>query len=148
MSNWERELSQWLPHFRTVVYHGAQGERARMREELRGGGAFDVLLTTYTYFEREACGPDRAFLRSMQFVVMALDEAHSLKNAGSDRYRRLLRIPFERRVLLTGTPINNSLPELLCLLQVPAMRCGCAAAARAARPGLGCPRCACAETVL
>lgn len=48
---------------------------------------------------------------------MALDEAHSIKNAGTSKYRKLLQITCVRRVLLTGTPINNSLPELLVLLQ-------------------------------
>jgi SNF2 family DNA or RNA helicase len=49
---------------------------------------------------------------------MALDEAHSIKNAGTSKYRKLLQMPCTRRILLTGTPINNSLPELLVLLQV------------------------------
>jgi SWI/SNF-related matrix-associated actin-dependent regulator of chromatin subfamily A containing DEAD/H box 1 len=48
---------------------------------------------------------------------MALDEAHSIKNAGTSKYRKLLQMPCTRRILLTGTPINNSLPELLVLLQ-------------------------------
>ncbi|EKX31926.1 hypothetical protein GUITHDRAFT_46876, partial [Guillardia theta CCMP2712] len=131
VSNWNREFSQWLPSLRVVVYHGSQKERAQIRSEMHDTSSWfactrvkvlltlsrDVVVTTYTCFEREAGKQDRAFLRSFNFKVMILDEAHSIKNAGSSRYRHLLHLTCERRILLTGTPINNNLPELLVLLQ-------------------------------
>lgn len=44
-------------------------------------------LGRYSYFEAETGSPDRAFLRSIPFDVMALDEAHNIKNAASSRHR-------------------------------------------------------------
>ena len=115
VSNWERELTTWLPCLRVVIYHGSQKEREELR--CQDTSEWDIVLTTYTLFERDSGKPDRSFLKSLDFEVMALDEAHSIKNAGTSKYRKLLAMSCVRRVLLTGTPINNSLPELLVLLQ-------------------------------
>lgn len=46
-----------------------------------------VMITTYSYFEADTGSADRAFLRSIPFDVMALDEAHNIKNAASSRHR-------------------------------------------------------------
>ena len=54
--------------------------------------------------------------RGCFFQVMILDEGHSIKDSESSRYKRLLQISTERRFMLTGTPINNNLSELLTLL--------------------------------
>jgi len=115
VSNWERELTTWLPSLNVVVYHGSQREREELR--CQDTSEWDVVLSTYTLFERDSSKPDRNFLRQFDFQVMALDEAHSIKNAGTSKYRKLLQMSCTRRILLTGTPINNSLPELLVLLQ-------------------------------
>ena len=45
------------------------------------------MITTYSYFEAETGSPDRAFLRSIPFDVLSLDEAHNIKNAASSRHR-------------------------------------------------------------
>ena len=45
-----------------------------------------------------------------------LDEAHALKSSRSSRYRRLAKLRARQRVLLTGTPVQNNVAELLSLL--------------------------------
>lgn len=50
----------------------------------------------------------------MQYVIF--DEAHMLKNMTTQRYAHLFRINAERRLLLTGTPLQNNLLELMSLL--------------------------------
>eukprot|EP00879_Flechtneria_rotunda_P017507 GHRR01018356.1.p1 GENE.GHRR01018356.1~~GHRR01018356.1.p1 ORF type:complete len:1057 (+),score=419.84 GHRR01018356.1:236-3406(+) len=85
-----------------------------------GKGAFDVMLTTYTLFERVGASnsADRAFLRKWKWSQMLLDEAHALKNANSQRSRRLRKLAAgcRGRVMLTGTPLQNDLGELHNLL--------------------------------
>ncbi|WIA09411.1 hypothetical protein OEZ85_008816 [Tetradesmus obliquus] len=85
-----------------------------------GKGAFDVMLTTYTLFERVGASnsADRAFLRKWKWSQMLLDEAHALKNAASQRSRRLRKLAAgcRGRVMLTGTPLQNDLGELHNLL--------------------------------
>lgn len=52
-----------------------------------------------------------------KFDYMVLDEAHGLKNAATRRYRRIAGVHSRQRLLLTGTPIQNNLVEVLTLLQ-------------------------------
>lgn len=47
---------------------------------------------------------------------MILDEAHYIKNFKSQRWQTLLTFPTRRRLLLTGTPLQNSLMELWALM--------------------------------
>ena len=47
---------------------------------------------------------------------MVLDEAHNIKNFQSERWQTLLHFNTKRRLLLTGTPLQNSLMELWSLM--------------------------------
>merc|ERR1719342_1192454 len=52
----------------------------------------------------------------MQFCYIVFDEAHMLKNMASQRYEQLMKIRGRRKLLLTGTPLQNDLVELMSLL--------------------------------
>ncbi|KAG1655262.1 hypothetical protein FOA52_009819 [Chlamydomonas sp. UWO 241] len=85
-----------------------------------GEPAFDVMLTTYTLFEREGGYiKDRAFLLKWAWSYLVADEAHALKNRSSIRTRKLRKVAATcgNRILLTGTPLQNSLEELRALLE-------------------------------
>lgn len=47
---------------------------------------------------------------------MVLDEGHSIKNSKSSRFARLMAVKSRNRLLLSGTPVQNALSELLSLL--------------------------------
>jgi len=81
--------------------------------------AFDVCITTYTLFDKVgALGlADAAFLRSFPFSYIICDEGHYLKNASSQRFGALASLNAKHRLLLTGTPIQNTLGELFSLLR-------------------------------
>jgi SWI/SNF-related matrix-associated actin-dependent regulator 1 of chromatin subfamily A len=115
--NWARELAVWCPALVCAKYVGSEAERAQLREELREGH-WDVLVTTYSLFERDsaAARDERSFLNKQRFEYAILDEAHCIKNAASARFRNLCRLSARRRVLLTGTPLENNLRELYTLL--------------------------------
>jgi len=49
-------------------------------------------------------------------VYVVFDEAHMLKNMASQRYEQLMKIRCCRKLLLTGTPLQNNLVELMSLL--------------------------------
>jgi len=116
LENWRREISKWLPNHRTVLYHGSQAHRLDLNRKLRSGANVDIIVTTYTYFERESCTEDRSFFSRFKFKYTIYDEAHAIKSMESSRYRRLVRIKSERRLLLSGTPVQNNLQELLALM--------------------------------
>lgn len=74
--------------------------------------SFSVLLTTYEYIMR-----DRAVLRKVDWQYIIVDEGHRMKNANSKFAQTLGNLyTARRRLLLTGTPLQNSLPELWALL--------------------------------
>lgn len=49
----------------------------------------------------------------MSFQCCVFDEGHVLKNFQSQRYQALLKYESRWRVLLTGTPLQNNLQELV-----------------------------------
>ena len=94
-------------------------EREELQDEmgpyLKGVQHLDVVLTTYSYFSSEN-KTDRNFLRKFQFDYMIVDEGHTLKNAKGLRYKNLNKFKTSHRLLLTGTPVQNSPKELMSLL--------------------------------
>ena len=117
--NWENEFARFCPSLNVFIYHGNQSERLEMRHLLRSQiekSCIDVLLCTYTIFERESGADDRKFLQSISFEYLVLDEAHSIKNSSSSRFQQLNRLKTKHRLLLSGTPVQNDLRELLALL--------------------------------
>lgn len=62
-------------------------------------------------------GPEeRKMFRVTPMHYVVFDEAHMLKNMNTQRYESLIRIKASNRILLTGTPLQNNLLELISLL--------------------------------
>ncbi|CAH0481841.1 unnamed protein product [Peronospora belbahrii] len=115
LSNWTRELAWIAPKLRIATYHGSKDHRRELEDALDSND-FEIMLTTYAYFERDTCQEERAFLRSFQFGYMILDEGHSIKNSNTSRFKRITALRARSRLVLSGTPIQNKLNELLTLL--------------------------------
>jgi SWI/SNF-related matrix-associated actin-dependent regulator 1 of chromatin subfamily A len=115
LNNWKREFAWIAPKLRIVTYHGLKDHRREMEDTL-GSDDFDIMLTTYAYFERDTCQEERTFLRSFQFGYMILDEGHSIKNSNTSRFKRITALRARTRLVLSGTPIQNKLNELLTML--------------------------------
>ncbi|KAJ3414260.1 hypothetical protein HDV05_006789 [Chytridiales sp. JEL 0842] len=113
IENWLREFQKWCPHLNVVSYYGSQSERADIRMDLEDEVP-DIVVTTYNL--ASGAKEDRMFLKRYGFQTMILDEGHMVKNMGSSRYKALTAIRATFRVLLTGTPLQNNLMELLSLL--------------------------------
>ncbi|KAK3440831.1 hypothetical protein EUGRSUZ_B01100 [Eucalyptus grandis] len=112
LPNWIIEFSTWAPSIAAILYDGRLDERKAMREELSGEGKFNVLITHYGLIMR-----DKAFLKKIQWQYLIIDEGHRLKNHECSLSRTLVSgYQTQRRLLLTGTPIQNSLQELWALL--------------------------------
>ncbi|KAL8209476.1 hypothetical protein R6Q57_006208 [Mikania cordata] len=111
LPNWINEFSTWAPSIAAFLYDGRLDERKAMREEL-SEGKFSVLITHYDLIMR-----DKAFLKKIPWYYMVVDEGHRLKNSESVLAKTLVSgYQIRRRLLLTGTPIQNSLQELWALL--------------------------------
>ncbi|KAF7662346.1 hypothetical protein LDENG_00238680 [Lucifuga dentata] len=115
LDNWVRELKLWCPSLNVLVYYGSMEDRRYLRHEILDEAAdFHIIVTTYTL----AIGndSDRGLFRKLQLKYAIFDEGHMLKNMNSLRYRHLMAINAEHRLLLTGTPLQNNLLELMSLL--------------------------------
>ncbi|KAG5418412.1 FUN30 [Candida metapsilosis] len=113
IENWIREFNKFCPDIKVQAYYGSQKEREELRYDLQDAD-FDVLVTTYSL----ACGSpqDAKFLKHQDFNVVVYDEGHLLKNSQSERYVKLMKLKGQFRLLLTGTPLQNNLKELVSLL--------------------------------
>lgn len=110
--NWEMEFKKFLPGFKVLSYHGNTKRRKELRQGWNNKYHFNVCVTSYALASRDA----NVFKRKAWYY-MILDEAHMIKNFKSQRWNILLMFRSFRRLLLTGTPLQNNLTELWALLQ-------------------------------
>ncbi|ESO89597.1 hypothetical protein LOTGIDRAFT_218699 [Lottia gigantea] len=113
---WQREFQNWAPEMNVIIYIGDVSSRNFIRdyEWCHPGNKrlkFNVIVTTY-----EILLKDKSFLGSISWAFLGVDEAHRLKNDDSLLYRSLKDFNTNHRILITGTPLQNSLKELWCLL--------------------------------
>jgi SWI/SNF-related matrix-associated actin-dependent regulator of chromatin subfamily A containing DEAD/H box 1 len=113
LENWLMEFKKFSPVLTVEPYYGSQKERAEMRYQLESTDDVDVIVTTYAIAKGKEDAP---WLREFGFTCTVFDEGHYLKNAESKLSRALCRIKSDFRVLLTGTPLQNNLKELMSLL--------------------------------
>jgi ATP-dependent helicase STH1/SNF2 len=112
LSNWVNEFNKWAPDMLKVVYKGAPEDRKRIFKDDVEAGHLNVLLTTYEYIMK-----DKSSLRKLHWQYIIVDEGHRMKNAQSKFAQTLGTVYQSRhRILLTGTPLQNNLPELWALL--------------------------------
>ncbi|XP_062307157.1 probable global transcription activator SNF2L2 isoform X2 [Osmerus eperlanus] len=111
LSNWAYELDKWSPSIIKIAYKGTPAMRRSLVPQLRCG-KFNVLLTTYEYIIK-----DKQILAKIRWKYMIVDEGHRMKNHHC-KLTQVLNTHYlaPRRILLTGTPLQNKLPELWALL--------------------------------
>lgn len=111
LTNWVNEFDKWAPGVSVLIYKGVPNVRKQLTARIRQG-SFQVLLTTYEYIIK-----DKPLLGKIKWVHMIIDEGHRMKNTQSKLTVTLTQFYTSRyRLLLTGTPLQNNLPELWALL--------------------------------
>lgn len=111
LPNWVLEFEKWAPSVGVVSYKGSPQGRRLLQNQMRAT-KFNVLLTTYEYVIK-----DKAVLAKIQWKYMIIDEGHRMKNHHC-KLTQVLNTHYiaPYRLLLTGTPLQNKLPELWALL--------------------------------
>ncbi|NWW94137.1 SMRCD regulator, partial [Rhynochetos jubatus] len=115
LDNWIREVHQWCPELNILFYYGSQEERKHLRVDINNKVVdFNVIITTYNC--AISSSEDRGLFHRLKLNYAIFDEGHMLKNMNSVRYQHLMTINAKNRLLLTGTPVQNNLLELMSLL--------------------------------
>ncbi len=102
VTNWLREMDRFAPSLRHALWHGA--ERKERQDELEDA---DVVVTSYALLRR-----DEELLKEIDWRYVILDEAQQVKNPLSATARAAKRLRSDRRLALSGTPIENRLSEI------------------------------------
>uniref|UniRef100_A0A8C3RDS4 Chromodomain helicase DNA binding protein 9 n=1 Tax=Cyanoderma ruficeps TaxID=181631 RepID=A0A8C3RDS4_9PASS len=121
ITNWEREFRTWTD-LNVVVYHGSMISRQMIQQYemyfrdsqgriVRGTYRFQAIITT---FEMILGGCPE--LNAIEWRCVIIDEAHRLKNKNCKLLEGLKLMNLEHKVLLTGTPLQNTVEELFSLL--------------------------------
>ncbi|KAI6645978.1 SWR1 complex protein, SNF2 family DNA-dependent ATPase [Oopsacas minuta] len=110
--NWEYEFKKWCPAFKLVTYYGNAKVRRNKRIGWTKQNAFHVCITSY-----QLAVTDQLSLKGkIDWDYIILDEAQNIKNYKSQRWQTLLTFKSRRRLLLSGTPLQNNIMELWALM--------------------------------
>lgn len=109
--NWEMELKRFAPGFKVLTYYGSPQQRKEKRKGWNKPDAFHICIVSYQLVVQ-----DQNSFKRKRWEYMILDEAHNIKNFRSTRWQALLNFNTQRRLLLTGTPLQNNIAELWSLL--------------------------------
>ena len=118
LHNWQQEITKFVPDLKALPYWGSTKDRAALRKfwqkkaiTYTKDAPFHVLVTSY-----QLVLSDEKYFKNVKWQYMILDEAQAIKSSSSARWNTLLSFKCRNRLLLTGTPIQNSMQELWALL--------------------------------
>ena len=102
LHNWSKECRRFAPGLKVLIHVGSQRNR-----ELTSFSYFDVVISTYHTVRQDSMA-----LSGYHFHYIVLDESQMIKNPSSKLYNAIVTLQSDHKVVLTGTPIENSLTDL------------------------------------
>lgn len=102
VANWRNEARRFAPQLRVLVLHGPDRERG-----FEHIPEFDLVISTYPLLSR-----DRIPLKRHSFGLLVLDESQFIKNTRTQAAKVVRELKADRRLAMTGTPLENHLGEL------------------------------------
>ncbi|XP_077249853.1 DNA repair/recombination protein isoform X2 [Tasmannia lanceolata] len=115
VSNWESEIEKWIGR-RVQLISLCESTRedvvSGIDSFLRPSSPFQVLIISYETFRMHST----KFVRNGCCDLLICDEAHRLKNDQTLTNRALAALPCSRRILLSGTPMQNDLEEFFAMV--------------------------------
>ncbi len=105
--NWYHEIRKFAPELRVFIYSGQQRAKSPMLFRMH-----DIVITTYGTVR-----VDLEMLRKIEFNYVILDEGQSIKNPDAANSKAVKQLHSKRRLVLSGTPIENSLLDLWSIFQ-------------------------------
>ncbi|KAH3685805.1 hypothetical protein WICPIJ_003218 [Wickerhamomyces pijperi] len=115
VGNWKREFKKWLPMNRvSVLTLNSRNGIARDKQDLKGFGRGRVYQVLIMGYEKIANMKDE--LQEIDFDILVCDEGHRLKNNSNKTLQALNSLDVQKKILLTGTPIQNDLNEFFNII--------------------------------
>uniref|UniRef100_A0AAG5D5L1 DNA repair and recombination protein RAD54-like n=1 Tax=Anopheles atroparvus TaxID=41427 RepID=A0AAG5D5L1_ANOAO len=108
VDNWDREITKWLRHERIFTFIVGPTNKLKLYAQ---SPHIPILIISYEMLSKQI-----AELATVKFDLIFCDEGHRLKNSNVKAFGVLSRIECQRRILLTGTPIQNDLQEFFSLI--------------------------------
>ena len=105
LHNWKNELRRFAPGLKVLVHSG--NERLRTKDNEKIFNHYQVIVTSYGVVRN-----DIEYLRNYPFQMVILDESQYVKNTTSLAYKAVIQLASNHRMVLTGTPVENSLADL------------------------------------
>ena len=100
--NWENEIKKLTPDLKVYSHKGANRNKNHQRFQ-----KYDIILSSYHTVRQ-----DIDFISQFHFHYVILDESQIIKNPGSALYRAMKMLKSDFKLVLTGTPVENSLTDL------------------------------------
>ncbi|XP_049974675.1 DNA repair and recombination protein RAD54B isoform X2 [Alexandromys fortis] len=108
VTNWRKEFQKWLGSERIKIFTVDQDHKV---EEFINSTFYSVLVISYEMLLRSL-----DLIKTVRFDLLICDEGHRLKNSSIKTAAALFSLPCEKRVILTGTPVQNDLQEFFALV--------------------------------
>lgn len=105
--NWEIEFKKWCPSLKILSYYGTIKERKQKRHGWHKPNSFNVCITSYKLVIQ-----DFANFKRKKWYYIILDEAQNIKNFKSKRWQMIVNFNSKRKLLLSGTPLQNDIMEI------------------------------------
>lgn len=105
--NWKEEFGKFNPKVKVLPVDGTPVQRKKLLNDIKD---FDVIVTSYSLLQK-----DIELYKEISFGYCILDEAQHIKNRGTRNAKSVKMLQAAHRLILTGTPIENSLDELWSL---------------------------------
>jgi SNF2 family DNA or RNA helicase len=100
--NWENEIKRFAPHMKVCSYRGNQRKKTTSYFQ-----SFDIVLSSYHTVRQ-----DIDIISTFYFHYVILDESQVIKNPASMIFKTVIRLKSDYKLVLTGTPVENSLTDL------------------------------------
>ncbi|KAL1893768.1 DNA-dependent ATPase fun30 [Sporothrix stenoceras] len=114
LANWKTEFKKFAPKVRVTTYNGTTAERDSIFHRIQARrDKHHVVLASYS---QVVAKQDVDAVRKISPNVAIFDEGHKMKNSNTNVYKSLRRIDANWRLILTGTPVQNNLMEMINLL--------------------------------
>ena len=110
IGNWQRELARFAPGLSVYIHHGTtRADDETFEDAIR---KHDLVLSTYQVIAR-----DQDLMCSNPWDLIVLDEAQNIKNSSTRQAKAVRALSGDRKIALTGTPVENRLSELWSIME-------------------------------